>query len=112
MLLFLEYDGDLIPEVDFEPSEELLSEEISALAEELEVQPLESFLSADEEEYDDIETQWFSAVDGLRTVDTLIKEIDNNESELSKWALDNLKSLQTTLKLLEKNGRKFYLTMD
>lgn len=112
MLLFLEYEGELIADVDFEPSEELLSEEISELAERLEIQPLESFLSADEEEYDDIETQWFSAAEGLNTAEALINEINNSEAELSDEVLDDLKSLQSALKILEKSGRKFYLTME
>lgn len=112
MLLFLVYEGDLISEIDFDSSEELLNEEVGLLTVELGVDPLESFLSADDEEYEDIETEWFSAKEGLKTIDALVNELSQNESELGEWVLDDLLALQAALKILQNNGRKFYLTME
>lgn len=112
MLLFLEYDGDPVEEIEFEPSEELLSGELHELAEKLGVKPLEDFLSANEEEYDEIETQWFNPEAGIKTVEALLAELQKVDDEQSEWIIEDLQKLLAALHILRESGSRFYLTME
>jgi hypothetical protein len=112
MLLFLEYDGDPVQDIEFEPSEELLSGELHELAEKLGVKPFEAFLSANEEEYDEVETQWFDPEEGIKTVGVLLAELQKDDNEQDQWVIGDLRKLLTALQILQKSGSQFYLTME
>lgn len=111
MLLFLEYDNDPCQDIEFEPSEDLLAGELYELAEKLGVKSLEAFLSADEEEYDEVETQWFRPEEGINTVDALLSALQKNNDEQDQLLIDDLGSLSTALHILHESGSRFYLTM-
>jgi hypothetical protein len=79
--------------------------ELDELAWESRVTPLSAFAVKDTAPED--EDQWFSATDGLKTVEALIDGLPNLDLPESDELLDELRRLKGELEMLRSTGRRF-----
>ena|SRR5258707_11157392 len=113
-----------IPGVDTMIDGKMLSraeQHLSGLAERLGVRPLMEFLSVSADEASDLlgedvagveipAAQWFSAEEGLKTVDALLAEADAFPE--SRAAKDDLLGCQRVLRQSQKHGVRWHLAID
>src|SRR5213596_3595860 len=113
-----------IPDVDTMIDGKMLSKaekHLAKSAKRLSVRPLMDFFSTSADEAADLlgedvagidipAAQWFSAEEGLRTVDALLAEADT--SDKLKVAKDDLLGCQRVLREAQKHGVRWHLAMD
>lgn len=100
---------------------------LNRLCEELNVQPILTFISQDPEELADFmedegidipeefaETQWFEAAAGLVTVRTLIAHLESNPDAIKDASalLEDLHDYESVLQRLDQEKVRWYLALD
>ena len=113
-----------IPDLDTMIDGKMLSKaekHLAKAAKRLGVRPLMEFFSTSADEAADLlgddvtgidipAAQWFSAEDGLKTVDALLAEVERS-SEL-RAAMDDLLGCQRVLREAHKHGMRWHLAID
>ena len=105
----------------------ILDDEARARATELGVEPLMNFFGFDPEilfeEFDlqtaeELKERWFSAEDGLKSVNALIQDLTENpklysiDSKISTGAVEDLKVMRKVLEEANSSRLKWYLAID
>jgi hypothetical protein len=114
MALYIALEKE-IPDLDTVIDGKMLSKaekHLAKAAKRLQVRPLMEFfsISADEAGIDIPAAQWFSAEDGLRTIDALLVEVDGSAE--SREAKDDLLGCQRVLREAQKHGVRWHLAID